>query len=101
MDENETSLIAEWFRNQVIFVTGSTGFVGKVLVEKLLRDCQDIEKCYILMRTKRGIEPEQRRDDYVNHTVSVACNFCKCPNYLKKKIVRKRERFCRSIGFMW
>lgn len=71
MDGNGSSSIAEWFRNQVIFVTGSTGFMGKVLVEKLLRDCPNIEKCYLLMRTKRGIEPEQRRDDYVNHMVSV------------------------------
>lgn len=70
MDENGSSLIADWFRNQVIFVTGSTGFMGKVLVEKILRDCPSIEKCYLLMRTKRGIEPEQRRDDYVNHMVS-------------------------------
>lgn len=72
MDENASasvSHIANWYRNQVVFVTGSTGFMGKVLVEKLLRDCPDIKVCYLLMRTKRGIEPEQRRDDYVNHIV--------------------------------
>lgn len=45
-------------------------FMGKVLTEKLLRDCPDIKAVYLLMRTKRGIEPEQRRDDYVNHMVS-------------------------------
>lgn len=80
MDETKSmsgSYIANWFRNQVIFITGSTGFMGKVLVEKLLRDCPDIKKCYLLMRTKRGIEPEQRRDDYVNHMVckhNMKCN---------------------------
>lgn len=63
------SNIANWFRDQVLFITGSTGFMGKVLVEKLLRDCPDIKTCYLLMRTKRGIEPEQRRDDYINHMV--------------------------------
>lgn len=78
MDANGTSLIANWFRNQVIFVTGSTGFMGKVLVEKLLRDCPDIEKCYLLMRTKRGIEPEQRRDDYVNSMVSICTAAAVC-----------------------
>lgn len=70
MDENRSSSIAGWFRHQVVFVTGSTGFMGKVLVEKLLRDCPDIDKFYLLMRTKRGIEPEQRREDYVNNIVS-------------------------------
>lgn len=63
------SQIANWYRNQIIFITGSTGFMGKVLVEKLLRDCPDINACYLLMRTKRGIEPEQRRDEYINHMV--------------------------------
>lgn len=70
MDDNLSSSeshIANWYRNQVLFITGSTGFMGKVLVEKLLRDCPEIKACYLLMRTKRGIEPEQRRDDYINH----------------------------------
>lgn len=71
MDETGSSLIADWFRHQVIFITGSTGFVGKVLVEKLMRDCPDIEKCYVLIRTKRDIEPQQRWNDYINHVVSV------------------------------
>lgn len=68
------SYIANWFENQVLFVTGSTGFMGKVLVEKLLRDCPEIKACYLLMRTKRGIEPEQRRDDYINHMVCSLIN---------------------------
>lgn len=65
------SHIANWYRDQKIFITGSTGFMGKVLVEKLLRDCPDIKTLYLLMRTKRGIEPEQRRDDYINHMVCI------------------------------
>lgn len=64
------SPIANWYRDQTLFITGSTGFMGKVLVEKLLRECPDIKACFLLMRTKRGIEPEQRHDDYVNHMVS-------------------------------
>lgn len=65
------SPIANWYSNQTLFITGSTGFMGKVLVEKLLRECPDIKACFLLMRTKRGIEPEQRHDDYVNHMVSL------------------------------
>lgn len=70
MDKSMESHIANWYRAQVIFITGSTGFMGKVLVEKLLRDCPGIKAIYLLMRAKRGIEPEQRRDDYINHMVS-------------------------------
>lgn len=70
MDANEqNSDIGKWFAGKVVFVTGATGFMGKVLVEKLLRDCPDIETMYLLIRTKRGVDTEQRRDDYINHMV--------------------------------
>ncbi|KAF9348521.1 cyclin-dependent kinase inhibitor far1, partial [Mortierella sp. AD094] len=35
---------------QVIFLTGATGFVGKVLVEKILRSLPTVGKVYLLMR---------------------------------------------------
>jgi alcohol-forming fatty acyl-CoA reductase len=62
--------IPEWYAGKSVFVTGATGFIGKVLVEKLLRDCDKLDRIYILVRTKRGIEPQQRRDDFVNQIVS-------------------------------
>lgn len=70
MDANESTDIATWFAGKILFVTGATGFMGKVLVEKLLRDCPDIERMYLLIRTKRGVDTEQRREEYINHMVS-------------------------------
>lgn len=43
--------------------------MGKVLVEKLLRDCYELSNIYILVRPKKGIDPVQRHRDYVNHMV--------------------------------
>lgn len=63
------SEIAKWYSKKDVFVTGGTGFVGKCLVEKLLRDCPDIGKIYILIREKNGINFEQRKNDYKNHVV--------------------------------
>lgn len=65
----QESKIANWYAGKTLLITGSTGFMGKVLVEKLLRDCPDIKEMNLLMRTKRGLEPEQRREDYINHMV--------------------------------
>jgi len=48
-----TSQIAEFYRDRSVFVTGGTGFLGKVLVEKLLRSCPDIKSIYLLIRPKK------------------------------------------------
>jgi len=37
--------------NKNILITGSTGFVGKVLLEKILRDIPEIGKIFLLIRT--------------------------------------------------
>ncbi|KAI4470301.1 male sterility protein 2-related [Holotrichia oblita] len=49
-------------RKKNIFVTGGTGFMGKVLVEKLLYSCSDLGTLYILMRPK-GKSSEERLKD--------------------------------------
>lgn len=63
------SEIAKWYRGKNVFVTGATGFVGKCLVEKLLRDCPDIGDVYIIIRNKCGNDFEQRKRDYTKHIV--------------------------------
>src|SRR5689334_2082087 len=42
--------VIETLRGKSIFITGTTGFVGKVLVEKILRDVPEIGRIYVLIR---------------------------------------------------
>jgi fatty acyl-CoA reductase len=51
---NHLPTITEFYANQEIFITGGTGFIGKVLIEKLLRSCPDVRAIYILLRPKKG-----------------------------------------------
>jgi fatty acyl-CoA reductase len=61
--------IIKWFEGQNIFVTGATGFLGKVLVEKLIRMCPDVGNIFLLIRPKKGMEPSERIKELISSTV--------------------------------
>ncbi|KAH9511941.1 hypothetical protein DERF_010364 [Dermatophagoides farinae] len=43
-----------------------SGFIGKVLIEKLLNSCPDIERIYLLIRSSRdGKSPQQRLEEEI------------------------------------
>lgn len=58
--------VEESFASKSVFVTGATGFVGKVLVEKLLRSCRGLEKIFVLVRAKKGDSIEKRFETFKN-----------------------------------
>uniref|UniRef100_A0A336MDU5 Fatty acyl-CoA reductase n=1 Tax=Culicoides sonorensis TaxID=179676 RepID=A0A336MDU5_CULSO len=69
MNETEKSEIIQFFTGKHVLITGGTGFVGKVIVEKLLRSCPDISGVYLLVREKKGETPHQRFNNYTKHLV--------------------------------
>ena len=67
--------IGSFYRDKTVFITGGTGFIGKIIIEKLLRyfkdfclahrqifliRCTDVGKIYMLIRAKKGVNPEDR-----------------------------------------
>ena len=52
--------IKEFYRGKHILVTGCTGFMAKVLVEKLMRSIPDVSKFYIMVRPKKNVAPMDR-----------------------------------------
>ncbi|XP_076280186.1 putative fatty acyl-CoA reductase CG5065 [Lasioglossum baleicum] len=61
----ERCSIATFFAGRSVFITGSTGFLGKVLIEKLLRSCPEIREIYLLMRPKKGVCIEDRLKEII------------------------------------
>ena len=55
--------LEEFYDGQSIFITGGTGFVGKVLIEKLLYEFPTLNKIYIMLRPKSGQLIRRRLDE--------------------------------------
>lgn len=60
-----------------MFLSGCTGFLGKVVLEKLFRSCPEINKIYIMVRSKRNKKPIIER--IRSEILSSPC-FSKIPN---------------------
>jgi hypothetical protein len=74
MSENtnmEQLSIPEFYKGRSVFITGATGFMGKVLVEKLLRSCPEVDRIYLLMRPSKGQSVECRLEDLINNQVRI------------------------------
>ncbi|XP_012528500.1 fatty acyl-CoA reductase wat isoform X2 [Monomorium pharaonis] len=63
------SPIQEFYYGQTIFITGGTGFMGKLLIEKLLRTCPGVTSIYLLVRPKKGKDVHQRTEEIFDDAV--------------------------------
>ncbi|RCV30482.1 hypothetical protein SETIT_6G098600v2 [Setaria italica] len=58
--ELRADAVVGYFRGKSILITGSTGFLGKVLVEKILRVQPDVKKLFLLIRAADVESAKQR-----------------------------------------
>ncbi|KAG5870931.1 hypothetical protein JTB14_019557 [Gonioctena quinquepunctata] len=56
----------KYFDGKNIFLTGGSGFIGKVLIEKVLRSCSGVGNIYVLLRGKKGKSIQERLDTIKN-----------------------------------
>jgi len=48
------SELEQFYCAKNLLITGTTGFVGKVLLEKILRDMPSVGLIFLLVRPKKG-----------------------------------------------
>ncbi|ALC42317.1 CG30427 [Drosophila busckii] len=59
----DLSPVQEFYKDKTVFITGASGFMGKVLLEKLLYSCHSLKEVIIIVRPKRGKTPETRLEE--------------------------------------
>ncbi|XP_043685412.1 fatty acyl-CoA reductase wat-like [Vespula pensylvanica] len=66
---DKLTTVQKFYDGQNIFITGGTGFMGKLLIEKLLRGCPGINCIYVLIRKKKEKNVLQRKEELINDMV--------------------------------
>ncbi|TMW44170.1 hypothetical protein DOY81_010752, partial [Sarcophaga bullata] len=82
---NILEMIAKFFENREIFITGGSGIVGKALIEKLLRSC-NVKKIYVLFRRKKNVSIEERLEKMKQEVIFRQLKLKK-PRELDKKLM--------------
>lgn len=60
--------VKEFYRDSTLLITGGTGFLGRVLLQKLLRTFP-IKRIYLLVRKKNTQSVEERMEDFFQNAV--------------------------------
>ncbi|OAD60327.1 hypothetical protein WN48_05374, partial [Eufriesea mexicana] len=94
---SELTEIPSFYKGKNIFVTGGTGLMGKVLIEKLLYSCSDLNKIYVLVRPKRGRTPEIRIDEMFKLPMFQRVRKQK-PQVLKKVVALNGDVSVENLG---
>ena len=73
--------VNDCYRNKRVLITGTTGFLGKVLLEKFLFSLSSVDKIFVLIRAKEGSNLYER---FKKEIISSQC-FERCRNVHKSK----------------
>ncbi|KAJ8672918.1 hypothetical protein QAD02_004179 [Eretmocerus hayati] len=93
----QSSEIQKFFANKCVLLTGATGFMGKCFVEKILRECPDLKKLYVLVRQKNGQSPEELIKKYFKSVIFDKLRNTN-PNFAKNLVVVKGDLLENRLG---
>ncbi|KOX74314.1 Fatty acyl-CoA reductase 1 [Melipona quadrifasciata] len=85
-ESNCKSQIRKFYAGKRILLTGCTGFLGTVILEKILRTCAEISKLYILVREKKNVGIEDRMKELFENEVFDRLRESN-PNYMEKLVL--------------
>lgn len=82
--------IHKFYEGKTIFLSGATGFVGKVVLEKFIRTLPNFKKLFVMVRSKKNMTVQDRLEREIFSAEIFAPLFLKDPGLidtLRKKVV--------------
>ncbi|XP_049942756.1 putative fatty acyl-CoA reductase CG5065 [Schistocerca serialis cubense] len=79
------SEVADFYDGASILLTGATGFIGTLILEKLLRSCPGVSTVYVLIRDKKGVPLRERLHSHLEKPIFSNARQA-CPDYLRKVV---------------
>lgn len=71
---DERPTISQFLAGKNIFITGGSGFLGTLLIERLLSATPELGNIYVLIRSKNGHSAESRIERMMSKVVSTTKN---------------------------
>nr|XP_022918413.1 fatty acyl-CoA reductase wat-like [Onthophagus taurus] len=88
--------IRDFYKNRSILITGGTGFMGKVLIEKILTSIPDVGTIFVLVRPKKGLSPQERIEAMLKKEPFTFNDIA--PNQFKKIIAIEADTSVENLG---
>lgn len=82
----QDSQIVEFYSEKTIFITGTTGFLGKIILALLIKNCPKIKKIFCLIRRGKGNISGQDRLDQEVLSLEIFSDMMKKDSSFKRKI---------------
>jgi fatty acyl-CoA reductase len=79
------SQIVDFYAGQTLFLTGVTGFLGKIVLAQLLQHCPKIKKVFCLIRGRQGVSAAARFEKEV-FSIELFTNLIKKDPSIKDKM---------------
>ncbi|KAK1132646.1 hypothetical protein K0M31_014031 [Melipona bicolor] len=96
-ESNCKSQIRKFYAGKHILLTGCTGYLGTIILEKILRTCTEISKLYILVREKANMAIEDRMKKLFDNEVFDTLRESN-PNYTEKLVLIYGDLHKEDLG---
>ncbi|KFB43858.1 AGAP005985-PA-like protein [Anopheles sinensis] len=81
--QNNRSPVRDFYAGQTVFLTGGSGFLGKLFIEKLIK-C-GVREILLLLRSKKGVNPNERLQALLKKEV-IFLNYAQQPELYHSKL---------------